>query len=91
MNNFSVPQRAPRGGSERTVPNPVRPSDYVQHIRGVGVGEETAPPGGEPERGSALAPLLENPEEEIHPGEEARRVKVVKDPMRAHEGRARGA
>ena len=88
MNNHNVPQRAPRGGLECTVPNPVRPSENVKHIRGVGEGEETAPPEGEPARGSALAPLLENPEEEEHPGEEARRVKVVKDPMRAHEGRA---
>ena len=42
--------------------------------------EKRRRPRGEPGSGSALAPLLENSDEEEHPGEEARRVKVVRDP-----------
>ena len=47
---------------------------------GAGESEEEAATEKEPERGSTLAPILEDPEEELHPSEEARRVRVVKDP-----------
>ena len=80
MNTYSAPQDALWGDPESAVQTPVRPSVFTKSAWGAGESEEEAATEEEPERGSTLAPILEDPEEELHPSEEARRVRVVKDP-----------